>query len=132
MLSLPTPRINCASRCSSSTVDVGWAIAPMCEVPNSAFTRFKPSATYCKAVGQSTTRHASPWRICGCVKRRSLLKASYEKRSRSAIQHSLTASFSIGTTRSTWLPLTCTIKLAPTLSCGLTLLRRESSQVRAL
>ena len=32
----------------------------------------------------------------------------------------------------TWLFLTCTTKLAPVESCGLTDLRRESSHVRAL
>ncbi len=57
---------------------------------------------------------------------------SYEKRSLSEIQHSLIASFSNGRTRITRLFFTCTTRLAPTESCGLTDLRRDSSHVRAL
>ena len=68
----------------------------------------------------------------GCTSRVSEFKASYEKRSLSEIQHSLIASFSSGSTRSTRLPLTCTIRFEPRLSCGLTDLRRVSSQVRAV
>jgi hypothetical protein len=76
--------------------------------------------------------HAPPWRIIGVVRRSAPLKASYENRSRSASQHSLTSSFSSGTTRITCAPLTWTIRLAPVESCGLTLFLRDSSQVRAL
>ncbi|CFN74777.1 Uncharacterised protein [Bordetella pertussis] len=43
----------------------------------------------------------------------------------------MSASFSNGTTRSAQSPLTWTTRLAPMLSCGLTLRRRASSQVRA-
>ncbi len=46
-------------------------------------------------------------------------------------QHSLTSSFSKGSTRLTTSCLVWTIRLAPRESCGLTDLRRESSQVRA-
>ena len=46
-------------------------------------------------------------------------------------QHSLTASFSSGSTRITRSCLTCTTRLEPRPQCGLTDLRRVSSQVRA-
>ncbi|MNV60462.1 hypothetical protein D3C71_1529240 [compost metagenome] len=62
---------------------------------------FKPLATYSSAVCQSTCLHTPPCLSIGWVRRSSLLSDSYEKRSRSAIQHSLTASFSNGTTRMT-------------------------------
>ena len=88
--------------------------------------------TYSSAVVQSVACHSPFCLTIGCVSRSSLFTDSYEKRSRSAIQHSLTSSFSSGTTRITRFDLTWTIRLAPVLSCGLTLLRRESSQVRAL
>ena len=80
----------------------------------------------------TTVFHSPPWRIIGTVSRSAVLSASYEKRSRSASQHSLTSSFSSGRTRTTCAPLTWTIRLAPVESCGLTPLRRESSQARAL
>src|SRR3990167_8841273 len=92
----------------------------------------KPLATYSNAVCQSTFVHFPPCFSMGVVKRSSLFSASYEKRSRSAIQHSLMSSFSKGTTRITLLPLTCTIKLEPVESWGLTDLRRDNSHVRAL
>ena len=50
---------------------------------------------------QSTLFHSPPCLIIGAVSRSGEFKASYEKRSRSAIQHSLTSSFSSGTTRIT-------------------------------
>jgi hypothetical protein len=131
-LSLPRPRTSLASRCSSSTVACGEPSAPMPAAPNSAFTRLQ-------AVGHVAERGVPVHRLPLAAlldhrlrQPRSLFSASYEKRSRSAIQHSLTASFSSGTTRMTLCALTCTIRLAPVLSCGLMLLRRDSSQVRAL
>ena len=91
-----------------------------------------PRLTYSSAVDQSTDFQAPPCLSIGAVSRSIPLSASYEKRSRSAIQHSLTSSFSSGTTRNTALFFTCTMRFEPVLSWGLTLLRRESSQVRAL
>ena len=132
MFSLPRPRTSCASRCSSSTVLCSEPSAAMDAPPFSVLICFRPLATYSSAVVQSTGFHSPPCLSIGVVRRSSLFSASYEKRSRSAIQHSLTASFSSGTTRSTSLFLTWTIRLAPVESCGLTLLRRDSSQVRAL
>jgi hypothetical protein len=45
MFRLPRPRTSLASRCSSSTVACGAPTAPMPSGPNSAITRFRPSAT---------------------------------------------------------------------------------------
>ncbi len=132
MFSLPRPRTRAPARASSSSVLCGLTSAPMDEAPCSAWICLKPLATYSSAVCQSTACHWPPCLIIGCVRRSSPFSASYEKRSRSAIQHSLTSSFSSGTTRITWLLLTWTIRLAPVESCGLTDLRRDSSQVRAL
>ena len=75
--------------------------------------------------------HSPPCLIIGAVSRSALPSASYEKRSLSEIQHSLTASFSSGSTRMTRPFFTCTMRLLPSASCGDTDLRRESSQVRA-
>src|SRR3569832_1120741 len=88
---------------------------------------FRPFATYSSAVCQSTVFHSPPCLSIGAVRRLSSFSASYEKRSRSASQHSLTSSFSNGSTRRTLLFLTCTMKFAPVLSYGLTDLRRDSS-----
>lgn len=93
---------------------------------------FRPFATYSSAVCQSVSIHWPPCFSIGFVRRSVLLSASYEKRSLSEIQHSLIASFSNGSTRITRLFFTCTTRFAPTESCGLTDLRRDSSQVRAL
>ena len=94
-------------------------------------TPFSPRATNSSAVCQSTLFHSPPSLIIGAVSRSSLASASYEKRSLSEIQHSFTAGFSNGTTRSTRSPFACTIRLLPSESCGDTDLRRASSQVRA-
>jgi hypothetical protein len=87
---------------------------------------------YSSAVCQSVSCHWPPCLISGAVRRSALSSASYEKRSLSEIQHSLIASFSSGSTRMTLPPLTWTIRFEPSESCGLTDLRRDSSQVRAL
>ena len=100
--------------------------------PCSARICVRLRATYSSAVVQSTGVHSPACLIIGVVSRSALLRPRYEKRSRSASQQSLTAAFSSGSTRMTWWFLTCTIRLAPVLSCGLTLFLRDSSQVRAL
>ena len=116
----------------SSNVEYGAASAAMASAPCCLLMFCKPRATYSNAVCQSVVCHLPPCFNIGAVKRSELFKPSYEKRSRSDNQHSLTASFSKGTTRITVEPFTCTTKFAPRLSCGLTDLRRESSHVRAL
>ena len=96
-------------------------------------TRDRPWATAWSASAQEASCHLpSAPLIMGADRRSSLFRPSYEKRSRSLIQHSLTASSSNGTTRMTRSPLTWMTRLAPRLSCGLTERRRASSQVRAL
>ena len=90
-----------------------------------------PRATTSSAVGQSTAFHSPPCLTIGVVSRSGELSDSYEKRSLSEIQHSLTASFSSGSTRITRSPFTCTTRLLPSESCGATDLRRASSHVRA-
>jgi hypothetical protein len=90
-----------------------------------------PAATASIASRQSTSCQRPSRFSIGAVRRSGELSASYEKRSRSDSQHSLTASFSSGSTRMTRFWITCTTRFAPTPSCGETDLRRPSSQVRA-
>ena len=130
-LSLPSPRISRAASVISSSVECGDTSAPTEAAPCLSTTSETPLATNSSAVCQSTFLHSPFCFTIGETRRSSLFSASYEKRSRSAIQHSLTGSFSSGSTRSTRLFFTCTIRLLPRLSCGDTLLRRDSSQLRA-
>ncbi|MNQ81684.1 hypothetical protein D3C85_967160 [compost metagenome] len=128
----PRPLATFCSRTSSSTVECGVASAAMASAPCSCLMFFRPCATYSSAVCQSTSFHSLPCFSIGEVRRSALSSASYEKRSLSEIQHSLTASFSSGSTRLTLPAFTCTIRFEPRPSCGLTDLRRDSSHVRAL
>ncbi len=130
-LSLPRPRTRRAASAISSSVECGDTSAPTAVGPCRWTTSARPFATYSSAVGQSTVFHSPPCFSIGCVRRSGVLSASYEKRSLSEIQHSLTASFSRGSTRITRSFLTCTTRLLPRPSCGDTLLRRASSHVRA-
>ncbi len=131
MLSEPSARTSLAASVISSSVECGDTSAPSAAPPCFAVTSRSPWATKSSAVFQSTVIHSPPCLIIGAVRRSSLPSASYEKRSLSEIQHSLTASFSSGSTRMTWSFITCTMRLLPSASCGDTDLRRESSHVRA-
>ena len=99
MFSLPRPRTSLASRCSSSTCSAA-SPARRCSArrarPRSGSGRARRSRA------RRSTRPSSTRRPGGSSARsaaRRVLSASYEKRSRSASQHSLTSSFSSGRTR---------------------------------
>ena len=133
MFSEPSARTRRPSSAYSSSVAYSEANAPIWPAPKLSRTRDRPWATAWSASAQEASCHLpSAPLIMGADRRSSLFRPSYEKRSRSLIQHSLTASSSNGTTRMTRSPLTWMTRLAPRLSCGLTERRRASSQVRAL
>jgi hypothetical protein len=123
------PPIPCAmrpARNNSSSVECGVA-----RMPTSLAGLLQSRGTASIASRQSTSCQRPSRLTIGAVRRSGEFSASYEKRSRSASQHSLTASFSSGSTRMTRFWITCTTRFAPTPSCGETDLRRPSSQVRA-
>ena len=118
MLAQPTLRAICASRYSSSTVAMGEARNPAADPPCAAATFCRPSAAAASATSQSTARSSPSTRTMGCETRSAEYMPSNPKRSRSAIQVSLSSSFSRGTMRISLPRSTCAYRLVPKASCG--------------